>query len=196
VEKDKKVHVEWLEKAANQNNPLAMDKLGEWFRDETGDQEKAVSYYRAGAELGWKNSMSTLAEMLRMGFGCARDLSQAVVWCAEGDSNVFWELLGDARRALESGTTEDLDCDFNQLCYSVGRGSYWYTYGKNWRGKLRSDEQKAFGNRCLDYYCSCVELQQKSIFTFLLFWNQTTGGVKGPGQMIAEMVWELREDNC
>jgi hypothetical protein len=51
-----------------------------------------------------------------------------------------------------------------------------------------------FGNQCIDYYCSCVELQQKSIFTFLWFWNRTTG-VKGPGQMIAQMVWQQREDN-
>jgi hypothetical protein len=61
-----------------------------------------------------------------------------------------------------------------------------------WRS---NGEEKAFGNRCLNYYCLCVALQQKSIFTFLLCWNQTTGGVKGPGQMIAQMVWELREDN-
>jgi hypothetical protein len=50
-----------------------------------------------------------------------------------------------------------------------------------------------FGNRCLDFYCSCVALQQKSIFMFLWYWNRTTG-VKGPGQMIAQMVWEGRED--
>jgi hypothetical protein len=70
---------------------------------------------------------------------------------------------------------------------------FWYQYGtRHW--KRQHDEKNAFGNRCLDYYCSCVELQQKSIFTFLLCWNRTTG-VKGPGQMIAQMVWEQREDN-
>jgi hypothetical protein len=62
------------------------------------------------------------------------------------------------------------------------------------RWQSQSDEIQDFGDRCLDYYCSCVELQQKSIFTFLLCWNRATG-VKGPGQMIAEMVWEGREDN-
>jgi hypothetical protein len=53
---------------------------------------------------------------------------------------------------------------------------------------------KDFGRHCLDFYCSCVELQQKSILMFLLCWNQTTG-VKGPGQMIGKMVWEGRQDN-
>jgi TPR repeat protein len=34
VEEDIEVHVEWLEKAAGQNNPLAIDKLGYWFQEE------------------------------------------------------------------------------------------------------------------------------------------------------------------
>jgi hypothetical protein len=183
--------MEWLEKAAQQNNPQAMDRLGEWFRFHGGDKEKAVSYYHAGVELGWKNSMSCLAETLRNGEGCPKDLRQAAIW--GGDSYHFWDLLGDARRALESGATDELDCDLNQLCYALGWGLYWYQY-KTWGWKNQSAENKAFCNRCLDFYCSCVELQQESIFTFLLFWNRTTG-VKGPGQMIARVVWEGREDN-
>jgi hypothetical protein len=195
VEKDEKVYVEWLEKAASQKNPKAMHWLGNRFRYEGGDDmEKSVSYFRDAAELGWKSSMSMLAEMLRNGEGCVKDLRQAVIWGAKGGSRVFWKLLREARRALESGTTEALGCDFNQLCYTIGWGLYWYEYGsKVW--KKKSEVQKAFDIRCLDYYCSCVELQQNSIFTFLLFWNRTTGGVKGPGQMIAQMMWERREDN-
>jgi hypothetical protein len=64
--------------------------------------------------------------------------------------------------------------------------------GEDW--KRISFESKAFAERCLDYYCSCVELQQKSIVTFLLFWNQTVG-IKEVGAMIGTMVWEEREDN-
>jgi hypothetical protein len=194
VEQDEKVGVEWLEKAAKQNNPLAMEWLGHWFRDEGSDEQKAVSYYRAAADLGWENSMNWLARMFRNGEGCAKDLRQAVVWGAKGDRGVFWDVLRDAKGAPESGATEDLDCDFDQLRYSLGWGLYWYMYGTiSW--KMKSDESKAFGNRCLVFYCSCVESQQKSIFTFLWIWNRTTGGVKGPGQMIAQMVWEGREEN-
>jgi hypothetical protein len=154
--------------------------------------EKAVSFYRAAAELGWKDSMDYLARMLRSGNGGAKDLRQAAIWGAKGDldrvvrERVFWSMLGDAKRALGSGATEDLDCDFNQLCYALGWGLYWYQYNVE-----RDDD---FDIICLEYYCSCVELQQKSIFTFLWFWNRTTG-VKGPGQMIAQMVWRGREDN-
>jgi hypothetical protein len=194
VEEDEKAYVEWLEKAVSQNNPRAMDWLGDWFCDEVDDKEKAVLYFRDAAELGWKRSMSWLANMLRKGEGCEKDLRQAVIWGAKGDSDVFWKRMEAARQTLESRAMEDLDCDFNPLCYLLGWGLYWYQYGsEDWNEQ--EDEDQAFGNRCLDYYCSCVDMQQKSIFTFLLGWNRATAGVKGPGQMIAKMVWEWREDN-
>jgi hypothetical protein len=191
VEWDQKVYLEWLVKSSNQNNPKAMRWLGDWFRTDGGDKEKAVSYYRGAAELGCKNSMNWLASMLSNGEGREKDLRQAVIWGAKGDSSTFWLLLGDAKRAMESGATEDLDFDFSQLCYSFGWGLYWF---QNVRSR-RYDYTEPFREHCLDFYCSCVEQQQKSIFTFLLFWNRTTGGVKGPGQMIAHMVWEGREEN-
>jgi hypothetical protein len=192
VEEDKNVYVEWLEKAANQNNPEAMDRLGEWFRSYGGnDKKKAVSYFRAGTELGWKKSMGWLAYMLKAGEGCEKDLRQAAMWGAKVKSHWFWEALKTARVSLEEEIPENLDCDFNQLCYSLGWGFYWYMYDSDgWN----ADKANPFGHRCLDYYCSCVELQQKSIFTFLWFWNRTTG-VKGPGQMVAQMVWEEKKDN-
>jgi hypothetical protein len=197
VEKDMKASVEWLEKAANQNSPQAMEELGHWFRDKK-DMEKAVSFYRAAAELGWKDSMGYLAIMLKSGNGCAKDLRQAAIWGAKEDlhavfGTVFWSMLGKAKRLLGSGATEDLDCDFNQLCYALGWGLFWYQY-ESWTWKALNGEEKVFSDLCLDFYCSCVEMQQKSIFTFLWFWNRTTG-VKGPGQMIAQMVWRGREDN-
>jgi hypothetical protein len=184
-ERDEKAYVEWIVKAANQNNPWAMELLGGRFRRRGGnDKEKAMSFNCVAAEMGWKKSMSALAEMLRDGKGCEKDLRQAAIWSAKGGSDMFWELLIDAKGALESGATEKLDCDFNQLCYSLGWGLYWYHYN-TWRWESQSDND-AFSNPCLEYYCSCVELQQKSIFTFLLCWNRTTG-VKGPGQMIVSL---------
>jgi hypothetical protein len=194
VGKDEKVYLEWLEKAANQSNPLAMSWLGDWFRWDGGDKEKAVSYYRVAAELGQKGSMQCLVHVLRNGEGCTKDPRQAAIWSVQENAKVFWDILEETIPASESRATEGLDCNFDQLCFALGWGLYWYQYGAYiWKHESNKDN-KAFGNRCLDYYCSCVELQQKSIFTFLLFWNRTTG-VKGPGQMIAQMVWEGREDN-
>jgi hypothetical protein len=195
VEKDEKVYAEWLKKAANQNNPRAMDLLGAWFLWGGGnDKEKAFSYYRAGAESDFKDSMVSLARMLRDGEGCAKDLRQAAMWSAKGlGSHVFLDVLYATRRALESEATEELGCDFNQLCYSLGWGLYWYQYDDTKECQY-DDPQDVFENRCLDYYCSCVELQQESIFTFLLCWKRTTG-IKGPGQMISQMIWDGRKDN-
>jgi hypothetical protein len=136
---------------------------------------------------------------MNSGEGCAKNLRQAVIWGAKGGSSWIWKLLEYARRVLKGGTTEDLDCNFDQFSYSLGWWLFWYWYGiGDWKGqewKGQRDKIKALARRCLDYYCSCVELQQKSIFLFLLCWNRTTGGIKGPGQMIAQMVWEEREDN-
>jgi hypothetical protein len=191
VEKDEKVYVEWLQKAAKQNNPRAMDWLGSWFRDEElgNNKEKAVSYCCAGAELGWTGSMESLAELLNNAEGCEKDLRQAVIWSAKGrGSFVFWDVLADTRRALESGATEELDCDFNQLCYLLGWGSYWYHH-ETWIWSRRSEELQTFGGDCLEFYCATMELQRESIFTFLLFWNRTVG-VKDVGVLIGKMVWE------
>jgi TPR repeat protein len=197
VRRDKTVYVEWLEKAASQGNPQAMCKLGDWFRGKGADKEKAVRLARGAAEVGWGSSVGALARMLQEGEGCAKDLRQAAIWSAKGKSKLFFYLLEVAKRVYERGMTEDLDYDLDQFCYSLGWGLYWYMSGAQLWNQIRigSEEGKVFGDKCLDFYCSCVELQQKSIFTFLLCWNRTTGGIKGPGQMIAQMVWKGREDN-
>ena len=172
------------------NNPEAMYGLGDWFREEEwgNNKEKAVSYFRTASELGWRASMYDLAKMLRDGDGCAKDLRQALIWSAKGSaSRVFWDVLDDARRALELETTEKLDCGFNQLCFALGWGLYWYEYET--RIGNRRSEENVFGIHCLDFYCATMELQRESIFTFLLFWNRTVG-VKDVGALIGKMVWE------
>jgi hypothetical protein len=195
VEKDTAVYLEWMEKAVKQNNPSTMWSLGLWFGKWGGDdKEKAFFYYRSGAELGSKLSMHKLGIMLNTGEGCEKDLRQGAVWSAKSGFHLpFFRVLESARQAFETGTTDELDCDFDQLCYTLGWGAYWYQYGSD-EWNRQPNKSNFFDIRCLDYYCSCVELQQKSIFTFLWCWNRTTG-VKGPGQMIGQMVWEQREEN-
>jgi hypothetical protein len=130
---------------------------------------------------------------LREGEGCAKDLRQAAIWSARGGRTGFFSALSKARYAFKNAKTEDLGRDFDQLCYSLGWGLFWYVYGtKDWREE--SDENKVFCNRCIDYYCEIVELQKKSILTFLLCWKEIVG-VKDVGVVIAKMVWEGREDN-
>jgi tetratricopeptide (TPR) repeat protein len=188
VEKDENAYFEWLENVATRNNPDALYWLGVWFQDKE-EYTKALSYYLGAAELGCASSMQWLG-MLRNREGCARDLTQAVGWYARGDQEEFFYLLNDARLAFDDGMTEDLDFDFNQLCYSLACGLYWYMHGtKKWYG-MRS-MVKVFGNRCLEYYCKCVELQQKSIFTFLMCWRKIIG-VNDVGVMIGKILWRER----
>jgi hypothetical protein len=196
VEKDEKVYVEWLEKAAKRNNPGAIHRLGAWFRRKGGNEKaKELSHYRAAAALGWSLSMGWLARILKEGDGCERDFREAALWSVKGQyTDSFWRVLEEAQAAWEQDTLEEyLECDFHQLCYSLGWGVFWRMLGEDWE-RISFESEAFFAERCLDYYCSCVELQQKSIFTFLLCWNQTVG-IKGPGQMIGKMVWEEREDN-
>jgi hypothetical protein len=192
--KDEKIFFEWLEKAANQNNPEAMEELGRYCLDYQVKSTAASKHFRDAAELGWQPGMFMLAKLLRDGDGCEKDLRRAAILGAKGSWGTFVDVLDDALNALEGESTVGLDCDFDQLCYVLGWGFYWYQFEMGSWSNL-NDEQKAFGIRCMDYYCSCVELQQKSIFTFLWWWNQATGGVKGPGHMIVQMVWEGREEN-
>jgi hypothetical protein len=194
VEKDQIVYLEWLEKAGNQNNPEAMNWLGIWFNFGGGnDKKKAGSYFRAGAEMGWRISMCNLTELLRSGEGgVKKDFIQATIWGAKGGSGIFWDLLNSARFCWEKKITEHMTFGFDQLCYSLGWGLYWYLYdSQDYKGRIASD--KAFSECCIDYYCSRAELQD-SIVTFLLFWNQTMG-VKDVGMLIGRMAWEERKEN-
>jgi TPR repeat protein len=198
-DEDEDSGVEWLLQAAQQNNPMAMAILGGLAQDE--DVGKALSYFRAAAELGWKGCFDWLAGILSAEEGevegCVRDLRQAAMCSAQsgGDFDVFWYVLEEANRAFQEGkTAADLGYDLNQLCYALGWALYWYVYeSEDWKDQW--GEQNAFDLTCVSYYCTCVELQQESIFTFLLCWNRRSGGVKDVGLMIAKMVWEGREDN-
>jgi tetratricopeptide (TPR) repeat protein len=190
---EEEIYIEWLEKAATQKNPEAISWLGELFWEKK-QYDEALAYYRAAEELGWNRTVHKLADILRFGLGSQdEDLRQAVVYYAKGDCPSYF--FSVVRIACESHKTSDYDydCTVDQLCYSLGWGLYWHMYGTDDFNR-ESDEEKAFGTRCLDYYCENVELQQKSIFTFLLCWTDLVG-VKDVGVMIAKMVWEGREDN-
>ena len=132
--------------------------------------------------------------------GCILDIDAGTISYTLNGTN-----LGVAFQAVHPEATEAIFPAF-----TLQGGPHWVRLGrrelkyqpddcrlfgtsKKWNEQDGLDQ--GFGHRCLDYYCSCVELQQKSIFTFLLHWNRTTGGVKGPGQLIAQMVWEGREEN-
>jgi TPR repeat protein len=188
VEKDEKVYLEWLEKAVNQNNPAALHKMGLRLLDELC-LRAARTPLRTAAALGWTQSIKVMANLHYND----RDFLEAAIWSAKAKSVGRFEALLEHACAAWEGRTEGMLCDAKKMHYSLGWGLYWYIYGTDYWNDFKA-EDKLFSMRCLDYYCSCVELQQKSILTFLMFWNRTAG-VKEVGVMIGKRVWEEREDN-
>jgi hypothetical protein len=122
------------------------------------------------------------------------DTRLAIQWLAKGNCHSFWAQIRDTRMAVLRGNTRKFsDCNINQVCYTLGWGMYWYMHGTEGWANWENPYDKKMAMECLDYYCESMELQQKSIFTFLRFWNETTG-VKEPARLISKMVWEQREE--
>jgi hypothetical protein len=194
---DTKTYLEWLEKAAKQSNPLAMEWLSGWLRgQEEESREKAVAYLVQSAELGWKRSPAVLAEMFATGEGSPADLRRGAIWSARGDAllvkdgfcSFFWEYVFDTISAFDHNRTYSFDVEFNQFCYLLGMGLYWHVYGSlSW--SQRNARCKSFAGDLMNFYCSTVELQLAGIRTFLMHWNRETG-VKDVGAMIGKRVWE------
>jgi TPR repeat protein len=177
------VRREWLEKAANQNNPWAMEWLGLEYRDED-DKQKARSYYRAAAEVGWKMAMNSLGKSFLTGWGCVQDLRQAMIWGAKAMSDTYFSVRNMVKKHLLDEERLEVPV-FNEYCFWLGWGLYWY---------LDDDISGWLDSNLLDCYIACDTEQKKALTTFLVFWNQTTG-VKGPGQMIGQMVWKAKGRN-
>jgi TPR repeat protein len=184
-------YLRWLQTAAAMGNPFALFWLGYWHSTERVGQHlhRTWLYHQQAAALGFKSSMRCLAQMARLGEGCAEDPVQAVQWAARGLFDpLFFSLLTQTRQELATGKS-----NMDRMCQALGWGLYWYLY-KEYRWNNASAQEQEFGNQCLDYYCANAELQQESIWTFLLCWNRAMT-VKEVGVMIAKLVWEGREEN-
>ena len=77
VEKDKKMYLELIEKAAAQNNPKAILWRGLEHQNEENIEEALVDY-RLAAELGWQHAKRNLSVMFYDADGVEKDLVQAV----------------------------------------------------------------------------------------------------------------------
>jgi TPR repeat protein len=73
----------YLEKAAAQNHPAALNLLGEMALDNNGafaDFEKAAGLFRRAAELGDADAKYALGELYKHGKGVAKDDGEAAGW--------------------------------------------------------------------------------------------------------------------
>lgn len=119
---------------------------------------------------------------------------QAVRWGAPIESHYF-DIVLDIFKNEEtlSSLSED---GRNILTMAIGNGLYWYVYDDGWKNR-QPEKTRRFSEKCFKYYCDAIELQQKSIFTFLWCWCQPLGNCgrqKDVGRLIAKMVWKTRND--
>jgi hypothetical protein len=196
VEQNDELYLKWLEKAGD--NCSANWRKGLYFSQVENSPEKALNCFRKAGGAGRRDAMEEAANFTK-----SKNLIGAVILSAKAVNYgpLFWNVLRDAMRA-EKTNRKNLDCDFDQLCYFLGWGLFWYRFGTMYWNEDDDEEEDdemdektaAFSHRCLDFYCANVETQQKSLLTFLLFWNQTVG-VKDVGRMIGKLVWEDRREH-
>ncbi|WP_425092972.1 caspase family protein [Tropicimonas sp. S265A] len=68
----------WLELAADDNNPWAIDYLGNLYRLEEKNYQKAFDYYSKGVALEFSTSVMNLARLHRDGMGVEKDRNRAM----------------------------------------------------------------------------------------------------------------------
>lgn len=161
----------------------------------------ARKYCLTAAQLGWKNAIGTLSEFFYYGDGGKQNLIEAIRWSANGQTGKFCNMLKKVYKFFDGLFDDDEEfeiwVDGNTLAWELGRGLFWYMQGLIEKG-LDQDEID-FGTSCLKYYCDSIDLQQKSIYTFLWCWNKVFNedflDSKKLGRFIAQMVWDGRQEN-
>jgi hypothetical protein len=187
VVKSEEVYVEWLEKAANQNNTRAMAALA-YFYEQKGDFNLMWDFLLTAAELGNLHSMARIGSGYERGVGRPADLCEAMRWYFKGNQKRAYRIVRD----ILEGKME-ICGNVDQFSYCLGAGLYWHGHGMPMYNRLPL-ETRAVLEKMLEFYCLNVGLQQQSLLTFLMFWNRRSN-VKQVGSIIAKMVWNEREEN-
>ena len=85
--------MKWLRKSAQQNNPNAMDYIGDLYMDGNGvpiNKQEAVKWYRKAADLGFDEAMWNLGRCYEKGEGVEKNIDQAVYWYKKGAAKNYY----------------------------------------------------------------------------------------------------------
>ena len=85
VEKDDKQAIKWFRKAAEQNHPHALYRLGVLYHNGLGvekDEKEAVKWYRKAAEHNLPEAQTAIGDMYTEGRGVKKDIVMAYAWIA------------------------------------------------------------------------------------------------------------------
>jgi len=88
VKRDRKLAWEFMQKAAEQELPIAQAKLGTWHSD-AGNFDSAALWWRKAAEQGWAESQHNIGYAYRVGKGVPLDLAQGLEWTRKASAQGF-----------------------------------------------------------------------------------------------------------
>jgi len=180
-------HMNVIKNAAEENNPEACLVYAHYlgYKRSKGALEYAIKSY----DLGNKYSTRLITTMLAVKENDY--LSKAIFYTSKYENTVFPTML---RHIFNKKIYIVSNC--TSLPLQVGRTMYWQFYQSKQIHYSATKEIIEFAEKCMDYYCEMMDLQQQSIFSFLLSWNCVTGGMKDVGKLIAKMVWDFRYENA
>lgn len=146
---------------------------------------------------------------------------EAIRWAAKGGSNILYSifrnwyaLLNSPKKGLTLSTSSNardgahLPFGFtnlvtnlessttNIITFELGRALYFYFYIYRDSSIQLTLQHQLFMKKCLKYYHESLNLQQKSIFTFLWCWRMILGkygGAREVVNIIAQMLWTNRD---
>lgn len=180
-------HINVIKNAAEENNPEACLAYANYLGFKRS--KRALEYAIKSYNLGNKYAIRLITTMLAV---TGPDyLSKAIFYTSKYENTIFTAML---HHIFSKKNLMDPNC--TSLPLQIGRTMYWQFYQSKQLNYLTRGEIIEFGEKCMDYYCEMMDLQQQSIFSFLLSWNYVTGGMKDVGKLIAKMVWDVRYENA
>lgn len=107
VERDVELGVYYMQSAAHQGSPAALEQLGRYYATGTlvqRDQERAIPYLREAAAMGHVDARIRLAELLLRDYGSPLDFEDAYRWLYNTvtASNQKHRQITRLRRSLEN----------------------------------------------------------------------------------------------
>ncbi|WP_299021666.1 tetratricopeptide repeat protein [uncultured Photobacterium sp.] len=113
VDRDVELGVYYMQSAAHQGSPAALEQLGRYYANGTlvqQDRERAIPYLREAASMGNVDARIQLAELLLSNYGSPLDFEDAYRWLYNTvtSSRTAHRKISRLRRSLETRMPENI----------------------------------------------------------------------------------------
>ncbi|WP_406707697.1 flagellar protein MotX [Vibrio methylphosphonaticus] len=124
VPQDVELGLYYMENAAHQGLPVALEQLGRYYSRGTfvqEDKERAIPYFREAASMGNIDARIQLAELLLRDYGSPRDYEDAYRWLYNSvtPDNLKHKRISMLRRGLESRMPQNI------IARAKRRSNFW-----------------------------------------------------------------------